>query len=128
MPLEIVLEKRKLEPRDAYRCISDFVFYNPLRDDIYNRTRVFTPDLKIDGLYLIILSNGAGFSISQVQGVIGVVDNFADVERRTYELARKLAEERAKNETYGWYNDKRGVQFTDNTSKPERERLELAVA
>ena len=85
---------------------------------------VVTPDKKIDGHYLILLLNGTRCKLPSFHKVIGVIDRLDEAEQRTYNLAKRLAQERANEETYGWYNDKSGVPFVDNTSG----QLELAIA
>ena len=124
----IVLERRKPEPHDTHEFISGFEFYNPLRDDIFNRVVVATPNKKIDEHYLILLFNGSNCKIERISEVIGVVEKYEQVEQRTYNIAKKLAQERAKKETYGWYNDKGGVSFVDNTAHQRENELELVLA
>ncbi|MBS3091608.1 hypothetical protein J4217_04145 [Candidatus Pacearchaeota archaeon] len=120
----IVLQERKPERNDGYKYISAFKFFNPLRDDVWNTIVVATPEKPIDGKYVILLlENRAQVRIEHVHGVIGIVDECENVEQRTHDIAKKLAEQRAKVETYGWYNDKRGVPFADETSRAKESIL-----
>ncbi|MBS3091050.1 hypothetical protein J4217_01210 [Candidatus Pacearchaeota archaeon] len=125
MHQQIVLERRNPEPNDAYKFASSFIFYNPLRDDIYNKITIATPDQVIDGHYLTIAFNGFSLGIPIIGNVVGIIDRREDVEQRTYDLAKRLAQARAENESYGWYHDKRGVPFVDNIQEHKKERLEL---
>jgi hypothetical protein len=103
--------------------IAYFVFFNPLKNDIFNKEIVFATDNCVDGHYIIWASGGTRGGRNSV----GIVHDLKEIELKAYEIAKGLAQKRAPHESYGWYNEHHGVPFVDETQRAKESKLVVAI-
>lgn len=120
----IVLKELETTQYEPTRFKLGYQFYNPLRNDVFNQEIVCTPSSPVDEHWLIWKGKRMWNGGVELINVIGVTSD--NVEQRTYNLAKKLAEQRAENEVYGWHNDKRGIPLVDETSRAKESALVVA--